>query len=367
MRLRVGQGKDRDAPIGSAVIRSGSGRPARRWSGVALLFSLLLPAAAVGQANVLEEARALQRRLQYAEAHERLLAALPELEGESRGQAYLLLAELSPDAKEARRAWREAEQAAPSGAVHQRAVLELARLDFARGNYHSVRSRLEDATDDESRLLVAASWIGLEEGERAAAALKGLPASPRASLLRAWAARATRGAEAALQELAPLAASGGDFLPTVLLWQAECQAELGRAAEARTAAETLQRRFATAPENEMIAATLTSLRHAPASGGAATAAEGATTTPAGAAAALPPGSLLLQIGVFESQANALRLRDRLPPDIGPVRVDPVQQGERHFYRVALGPFTSASAATEHARAKLEPLGMEWRLVRPESP
>ena len=359
MRVRTEQRAHGTAAGGKSITRHEGGRRAAPsgW-GLALLLWLLLPATAVAQGSALEEVRALQRRLQYAEAHERLLAALPDLEGESRGQAYLLLAELCTDAKEARRAWREAEQASPGGAIQQRAALELARLDFAQGSYHSVRSRLEPATDEDSRFLVAASWVGLGEAERAATALAALPTSPRAALLRAWATRASRGAEAGLQELAPLAAAGGDYLPTILLWQAECEAELGRSAQARTAAEALQRRFATSPENDMLAATLTALRRAQAPGVAA---------PAAASPALPPGSLLLQIGVFESQANALRLRERLPADLGPVRVDPVQQGERRFYRVALGPFTSSSAATEHARAKLEPLGMEWRLVRPETP
>ena len=84
-------------------------------------------------------------------------------------------------------------------------------------------------------------------------------------------------------------------------------------------------------------------------------------------AARPTGATLLQLGVFETRANALRLRDRLPAEFGTAQVDEVQRGNRRFFRVSLGPFASADAAADFARQRLTPHGFEWRVVTAESP
>ena len=310
-------------------------------------------------AQVLDEARDLQRRLQYDAARARIEASLSQLDGEPKAEAFLLLSELTTDHKESRRFLREAQQAAPGGETTRRADLELARLDFARGNYSSVRSRLEPHADNEARFLVGSSWVALEEPQRAATVLASLR-TPAATLRHAWATRAAGDAAAALRALDPLAA-GGDFRATALLWKAECEAQLGQTEAARATAATLLQRFPHAPEAILVEPTLAALRQsAPSTPEAVTARPPATETPG-------RPLILLQLGAFGTRANAQRMRDELPPELTPVRIDEVRQGTRTFFRVSIGPFESADVASAYARERLEPRKMEWRLVRPESP
>ena len=324
----------------------------------AMVCCAVLPFTAGAQA--LDEARDLQRRLQYDAARARVEASLSQLDGEPRAEAFLLLSELTTDHKESRRFLREAQQAAPGGETTRRADLELARLDFARGNYTSVRSRLESHAENEARFLVGSSWVALEEPQRAATVLASLR-TPAATLRHAWATRAAGDAAAALRALDPLAAGGGDFRATALLWKAECEAQLGQAEAARATAATLLQRFPHAPEAILVEPTLAALRQSAASTPqAVTSRPPATETPG-----RPP--ILLQLGAFGTRANAERMRDELPSELSPVRIDEVRQGSRTFYRVSIGPFESADVASAYARERLEPRKMDWRLVRPESP
>lgn len=309
--------------------------------------------AVMAQPDVLDQALALQRRLQYTEATRLLAEALPDLSGEQRARAALLLAALSTDHKEARRFLREVQQAAPGSDLQRRAEIELARLDFARGNYNSVRSRLEPYADPEARLLVASSWVALDDAAQAETVLRELPSSPRTQLLQCWVARRRGDHAAALAALTTLAAAGGDFQPTVLLWKSECEIALGRSQEAMSTAAELQRRYPDSPEIALLEPRLPALRQAPP-------ATGMTPAPA-------PATILLQLGVFETRANALRLRDKIPGTLGTARIDEVQRGSQRLFRVSLGPFENAAVATEFARTRLAPAGFEWRLVAPESP
>ncbi len=328
----------------------------------AVLCAIFLVSPRAAEAQALDEAADLQRRLQYDAARARVEASLHELDGEPRAAAFLLLAELTTDHKESRRFLREAQQAAPGGDMARRADIELARLDFARGNYSSVRSRLESHGDDEARWLVGCSWVALAEPSRAVTALADLH-TPAATLRHAWAMREAGDAAAALRALDPMAAEGGDFRATALLWKAECEAELGQAQAARATAATLLQRFPHAPESMLIEPTLTALRQTALSApdpGAPSSQHPTTATPAGPL-------VLLQVGAFATRANAQRMRDELPPDLSPVRIDEVRQGSRNFFRVSIGPFESADVASAYARERLAPRQMEWRLVRPESP
>ena len=77
--------------------------------------------------------------------------------------------------------------------------------------------------------------------------------------------------------------------------------------------------------------------------------------------------MVLQLGAFAHRDNALRFRASLPEELEPVRVDPIRSGQRVIYRVSIGPFESAAVAASYGRSRLQPLGYEWRVTRPESP
>ncbi len=318
-----------------------------------LVAAGLWAAALAAQGDPLGAARRLIGQLQYDEARVGLETALQEPDGEARAQAYLLLAGISTDHKEARRLLREAQRSGGSAATQRAADLDLARLDYARGNYNSVRSRLEPYADDEARLLLAQAWIAIGEPTRAAEVLRSMRATAQTELLRGFCARAAGETRDALARLAN-AAGSGEQQPTVLLWKAECELQLGQYEAARATAGELQRRFADAPESVLIEPTLTALRQAP-----------ATPSPPPAATTLQP--VLVQLGIFEARNNALRFRDTLPQEIAPLRLDEILQDGKRLHRVALGPFESQTVAEAYARAHLTPLGLDWRITRPEAP
>ena len=316
------------------------------WAGLVLVGLV----AVSGHAGVLEDARRLQRQLDYSEARDLIRTELEDLVGDERADALLLLAELADEHKEARRFLREAASAGGNAAFRQRTDLELARLDFGRGNYNSVRTRLEAYDDAEPRLWVAQSWVALQQPERAAAACDGAGSGEVAEMVRAWAQRLQGDTAAALRRLRTLSGRAGDLQPVALLWQAECEAELGDYDAAQASAQELQKRYATTPEAILLEPTLAAVRRA----------HSAPASPT-------PSDVFLQIGAFEERANALRFRDGLPRTIQPLRVEEDLQGVRRIHRVLVGPFASREAAEAFARALLEPLDLDWRIGRAEAP
>ena len=303
----------------------------------------------VVSAGVVEEAREMRRQLRYGDATQLLEGKLGTLGGGERAQALLLLAALSTDHKEARRLLRDAANSGDAAQVQRAADLELARLDYARGNYNNVRSRLEHYADAECRLLVAQSLAALGETDKVTPALSGI-ASESAELLRAWAERESGDFEGALTRLEKLAAGRADAQPVVLLWKAECESRLGQTQRARDTAATLRRDYPDAPEVVLLQPTLSTLQHA-----------NPTTPPA------VTGAVVLQLGVFEERGNALRFRESLPRSIGPVELDTVSQGGRRMVRVRVGPFDHREAAETYGRTRLDPLRLEWRLAPLETP
>jgi cell division septation protein DedD len=303
----------------------------------------------VASAGVVEEAREMRRQLRYAEATQLLESKVDALGGAERAQALLLLAALSADHKEARRLLRDAANANDSPQVQRAADLELGRLDYARGNYNNVRTRLEHYPDAECRLLLAQSLAALGETDKVAPALAGV-GSEQAELLRAWAERESGDVEGALARLEKLAAARADAEPVVLLWKAECESRLGQTQRARDTAAALRRDYPDGPEVVLLQPTLSNLQH--------------TAAPAPPATA---GTVVLQLGVFEERGNALRFRESLPRSIGPVELDTVTQSGRSVVRVRVGPFDSREAAETYGRTRLDPLRLDWRIAPLELP
>ncbi|UCE03233.1 MAG: SPOR domain-containing protein [Candidatus Latescibacterota bacterium] len=323
----------------------------RAWSARALgVLGLLVAASGSARAGVIDEARALKRQLHYREASDLLRTEMSNLEGDERAEATLLLASLSTNHKEARRLLREAARASDRHEIRRRVDVELARLDFARGNYNSVRTRLERYDDDEAGLLLAQAYVALKQPDRAAAILRDLGGSAYAELLRGWAAREMGDTRAALERFTSLAQTESDVLPIVLLWKSECEAQLDLRDPALATAALLQRRFPTSAEAVLIEPTLAALRRMKAE-------------PAPAR----DEAVVLQLGAFEDRSNALRFRDTLPRHIRPVTVDEVRSGARRIYRVHVGPFETRAQAEAWARENLDPLDRDWSIGRPEGP
>ncbi len=197
---------------------------------------------------------------------------------------------------------------------------------------------------------MAQSWVALQQAERAEAAAEEAGSGELAELVRAWAERQQGSVASALGRLRELSKRGGDMQAVALLWQAECEAELGEFEAARTSAAELQQRYGSTPEAVLLEPTLAALRRT----------ESEPTSPA-------PRGVFLQIGAFEDRGNALRFRDTLPRSVQPLRVEEDLRGVRRIHRVLVGPFPSREAAEAYARSQLEALDIDWRIGRAEAP
>jgi tetratricopeptide (TPR) repeat protein len=322
--------------------------PFLRWARALIAVASIGASVEAARASVVDEARALQQQLHYREARDLLRTEIDDLHGDERAEAMLLLAWLSTNHKEARRLLRETTRASDRHEIRSRVDLELARLDFARGNYNSVRTRLERYDDDRAGLLLAQAYVALKQPDRATAVLRNLGSGVQVDLLRGWAAREMGDTRDALERFARLADTESDFLPIVLLWKAECEADLDMRDPALATAALLQRRFPASAEAVLIEPTLAALRRM-------------SSEPT----SVRPEVIVIQLGAFEDRSNALRFRDTLPRHIRPVTVDEIRSGARRIYRVHVGPFETRPAAEAWARENLGPLDLEWSIARPE--
>jgi cell division protein FtsN len=317
-------------------------------AGLLVLAGWAMPGRA--QTAVLDEVDNLRRAGRYQEAHALLDPVLDTLEGEERARGLFVLSQLSSDHKEVRRLLREAAQETQDEELRFRAQMALAQLDYARGNYNSVRTRLRTESRPEAQLLVAQADIALDQPQRAEQQLRALPAGEMQTLLLGWCVREVGDPQDALTILDHLVQDETlESRPTALLWKAECEAELGLRDRALNTAALLQNSYPHAPEAVLIEPTLATLRRQ------------AQTQPA-----RPSGRVVLQLGAFEDRANALRFRDGLPRSIEPLFVEEVRNNSRRWYRVQVGPFETRELAEEYAREHLDPLNLDWRLSRPEA-
>jgi len=316
---------------------------------LSILAGLALPAAS--QTSILDQVESLRRNTRYQEAHALLDPLIDTLHGEERARGLFILAHLSSDHKEVRRLLREAAQSTQDEALRFEAQIALARLDYARGNYNSVRTRLRDQQAVEARLLVAQANIALGQAQRAEQQLRALPVTPQGSLYLGWCTREVGDPQGALTILDHLVQDKTlESRPTALLWKAECEAELGLRDRSLATAATLQSTYPDSPEAVLIEPTLAALRRQAQS----------TNAPA-----TRSGRVVLQLGAFEDRANALRFRDGLPRDIKPLYVQEVRNNSRRWYRVQVGPFETRDIAEEYGRQHLDPLNLDWRLSRHE--
>lgn len=310
---------------------------------------LLVVPLAAARADVLLEALELRRQVQYEEAAARLVSALPGLGGEDRCRGLVALAGLVPEHKEARRLLLDAAKAATDPETRRRADLELARLDYARGNYRSVATRLEPWRDDPEACL----WLGLAAtalGETSD--LEALVAPARktdlAALLVGWAALEAGEPKRALDAVDAVARRRhSDLLPTALLWKAQCETALGQGEQAQATRTTLRERFPDSPE-----AILARDQGRP-GGGAAT----------GPRAEPPAERVVLQIGAFQDRTNALRFRAGLEREFPGVRVIEAYDRAARLYRIHIGPFASRQAAEAFGHEQLAPRGHSWQVAR----
>jgi len=318
-------------------------QPIRTTWVCAVLLVLARPAAS----DVLQEADELRQQMHYDAARTKLEAALPGLEDEARARALMLLAAVNDDPKEARRQLLDAGKAASRPPTRRTAILELAKLDYGRGNYRSVQARLQEiATDPEAALWLGLAAVALGERTELRSTLEPARKLDLGQLLLAWTDLQDGQARQAVETLQPLAGQRrGDLTATALLWKAQSEIALGDHESATRTVALLRDRWPTTPEAHLSEPLV--------AGGAPD-----TERDAGGAE-----RLALQVGSFEDRANALRYREQMRGTIQDVRIEESTSGATRLYRVVVGSFPSRETAEAFAAQQLTSRGIAWQVVR----
>ncbi len=315
----------------------------RGWIRFAL--ALLGVVANVARADVVQEAQAARRRLDYDGAAARLQAALPTLSADARARAQVALAALIPEPRDARRLLLEASRQGDD-TTRRRADFELARLDYARGSYRTAMTRLEPwAEDAEARFLMAQCSAALGEHDRTVELLDALPHRDRSQALLGWSLRGRdpRRALDALESVVRVATS--ESRPAALLWKAECESALEHPTRAQASAQEVITRYPDSPEADAARVLLRS--------------SGPAASPG---AEVGTAHVALQVGAFEERAYALRLQESLAGPLHPIGVTVVEDPSGDLHRVQVGPFRDRAAAEEFASRTLAPRRLQWSVV-----
>jgi len=314
----------------------------RRWS-ACRIAAIVTTSASLAHADVVQEAQAARRRLDYDAGAARLQEALQGLPAEARPRAQWALATLLPDIREARRLLLEASHHGDE-TTRRRADLELARLDFARGSYRTTLTRLEAwKADPEAAFLMAQASAALGEHSRTVEILAGLPSRAGTQALLGWSLRSTdpKRALGALESVSR--STHAAERPAALLWKSECEVALGQPAQAQASAQEILARYPDAPEADVAR---TMLRAA---------------GPEALRPAAPTG-VMLQVGAFEERSYALRLQETLADALRPVGVTVVDDPAGDLHKVHVGPFADRAAAEAFATRALAPRRLSWSVV-----
>jgi len=314
--------------------------------------TLAILAAGGVRGETLQEVQELRRHLQYDRAALRLGQLLPDLEGEPRAQGLLLMGQLVTDPRDARRYLNDAARVSTQPETRSRIALELAKLDYARGSYRAVQSRLSEfASEPEPALWLGLAAAGVDETGDLQTILAPAARSDMAQALIGWGALQRGDPAAALEALGPLAGERQTpVLPSALLWKCQAEAALGERDAALATGAELRERFGDTPESRLVQSTLNQLHG---------------WEPAPPPVAVPSERIALQLGAFEDRGNALRFRAGLPTELEPVRIQAVPGERGPLYRILAGSFASRPEAEEWARTMLAPRGFTWQVVRVE--
>jgi len=313
-----------------------------------LAFLLALPGAdaAPGDLPSLSQARADIASGRYAAAETALVVLVRTERGDARQEAFFLLAGLERSAPDAQGLLRRVIDVDPSSQWGRRAYVELAKIDYALGNYEACYRTLVDSracdVSDEACLFQGLSSLMLERYDEARRPLERI----RRGRLRTWAFLALAEAEAGMgrrddgcRRYEALASTR--ISPTAIYRHAECLEDEGDVSGATREFEEIVSGFRGTPEAILAAEKLSRL--------SAGDSQGATSAAEAAQAEAPREEVLesgftIQFGSFRDRGNAIKLAAKIKRVYPAVRVDSELIRYQEYHRVRFGYFRSREAA-----------------------
>jgi tetratricopeptide (TPR) repeat protein len=325
----------------------------------AVVVAVVCPVAAEDADELVERARRHVESGRYDAAAALFERALETARGETLVEAKFRLAGLERDAGRAARLYREVTAGDAGGDWAALASLELAKMQFALGNYHEAYDLLDDneACDvsQEACLFEGLSAIMMQRFEDARRPLQRV----REGQLRTWAYLSLAEVDMGMNHVGEAceryaSLSSALISPTALYRYGECLEDRGDSDGAKREYREIIRSFRDTPEavlaaeklqlmdekNERVDEAARDIRDTPAphEGGTSELDEGFT----------------LQFGSFRDRGNAIKLAAKIKRVYPGVRIDSELVRYREYYRVRYGYF----ATREEARTRGEEISRQ---------
>lgn len=300
--------------------------------------------------ELIDDARRYVERGRFDDAEGALERAVDKAYGATRREAWFLLAGLQRDTGEANALYERVIDDDPDGEWSKRAHLELAKVQYALGNYNEAFNLLDnsDACDvsDEACLFHGLSAIMLKRYREAERPLSRI----RRGRLQTWALISLAEADMKLERKGEAceryeSLSSALISPTAIYRYAECLEDRGDVDGARREYREIIRSFRDTPEAVLAAEKLQVIVD-PAGEGS-----GRATAPPhpdeSAGSVVLESGFTLQFGSFRDRGNAIKLAAKIKRVFPGARIDSELVRYREYHRVRYGYFRTR----EEAQAK----------------
>jgi outer membrane protein assembly factor BamD (BamD/ComL family) len=308
-----------------------------------ILLVVVLPRNA-GSASI-ESARRDISHLRYEQASEELVAIANQTHGEERQEALYLLAGLKSEVSEAQMIYEEVVALGPSSDWGEKSQVELAKIQYAIGDYGKAYTILEESSacrsSEEACYFQGLSAVMLDRYDDARKSLE----SVRRGGYGTWAFLAL--AEIDMKSNEPAEAcrkyrsiSRSGVSPTAMYRFGVCLENNGDAAGATELLEEIVRNFRNTPEAVLAREKLDLMKSA---------AAGPVLVPVEPPEQKPLQSgFTLQFGAFHDRTNAIKLAAELKPMLPGVRIDSNLLDYKEVHRVRFGYFATRAEAQQKA-------------------
>jgi tetratricopeptide (TPR) repeat protein len=322
---------------------------------VAVGASVPRSARAQDASALVERSERLVDEHRYDEAQEALEAAVQSSDGDLRQEAQFRLAGLKRSADDAQALYRKIIDEDPKGDWAKRSRLELAKLQYALGNYGDAYELLSEGdvcgVTDEACLFRGLSALLLKRYNDAREPLSRV----RQGRLRAWAAVSLAEADMGLNRKDEAcrryeSLSSALIIPTALYRFGECLEDRGDVDGAKREYREIIRSFRDTPEAVLAAEKLQAIENR------VERSEAPPPAPAEehAGTEVLESGFTLQFGSFRDRGNAIKLAAKIKRVYPGVRIDSDLVHFREHYRVRYGYFRTR----EEARAMGEEIARQ---------
>jgi tetratricopeptide (TPR) repeat protein len=315
---------------------------ARRFLILFLSFLVMvLPRVAI--TSNISEARRDIGRLRYDEAEKQLVEIAKTSGGEKKQEALYLLAGLKSAVAEAQMIYQEVVQVDPRNEWGRRSEIELAKIEYAIGDYGRALIILQRSTacdhSEEACYFQGLSASMLNRYAEARVALDRV----HGGIYRPWAYLAlaeidmkSENAEEACRKYRTMMRS--DVEPTAMYRYAECLETSGNAREAREVFERVAREHPDTPEAVLAGQKVDALAQG----------DRPVLEPAPDTGKPLDKGFTLQLGAFHDRTNAIKLMAELKQRLPGVRIDSDLVNYKETHRVRFGYYETREAAQKKA-------------------